>query len=498
MELCFEKKSTNIFAGRLHMVKSSAETVEAVVPDTNDDIARVASLQTMLLLKGKDISARGITVTGEARAWLLYITEGGAVQSVQLAREFSIEYESDAVLDEKLTHVALSVNAAETRVLNPRKVAVTFEICGELWAYSREELCVSANAGDTPCRVYAKQERCSATPVIAVTEKTFVLTEQFAFADSKPQPAALLSQNVEYELAEINVISGRAVVKGNVRLKLCYASDGADYPVTAEFSSPFSQLIDVPDTDTSGCAARVEINGAYLNIIDTINGTKAVDVELHCLTELVCFGREEVQYISDMYCNTAALTPRMGKLSIPSDCELRRVSLSFSESIEAPEDCADVLAAFTQICRCAVSGATLSAQCLADIIYRSESGGISVMKRTFSLEGDCPEGVSSVLNVRVADTKLYPAAGSISVALNVEAVCLCAGSREVDAVLSAELSDETETDCAAYPSVTLVRMEGESLWQLAKSYHSSEEAIIGLNGADCSENGALLLIPKTK
>ena len=53
------------------MVKSSAETVEAVVPDTNDDIARVASLQTMLLLKGKDISARGITVTGEARAWML-------------------------------------------------------------------------------------------------------------------------------------------------------------------------------------------------------------------------------------------------------------------------------------------------------------------------------------------------------------------------------------------------------------------------------------------
>ena len=65
-------------------------------------------------------------------------------------------------------------------------------------------------------------------------------------------------------------------------------------------------------------------------------------------------------------------------------------------------------------------------------------------------------------------------------------------------MLSAELSDETETYCAAYPSVTLVRMEGESLWQLAKSYHSSEEAIIGLNGADCAENGALLLIPKTK
>ena len=36
------------------------------------------------------------------------------------------------------------------------------------------------------------------------------------------------------------------------------------------------------------------------------------------------------------------------------------------------------------------------------------------------------------------------------------------------------------------------------IWQLAKSYHSSEEAIIGLNGADCAENGALLLIPKTK
>ena len=48
----------------------------------------------------------------------------------------------------------------------------------------------------------------------------------------------------------------------------------------------------------------------------------------------------------------------------------------------------------------------------------------------------------------------------------------------------------------AYPTVTLVRVERESLWELAKTYHSSVEQIRAMNELDEDFSGRLLLIPK--
>ena len=47
-----------------------------------------------------------------------------------------------------------------------------------------------------------------------------------------------------------------------------------------------------------------------------------------------------------------------------------------------------------------------------------------------------------------------------------------------------------------YPTVTLVRVERENLWELAKTYHSSVEQIRAMNDLEEEISGRLLLIPK--
>lgn len=498
MDICFEKKCIDIFAERLHQIKCCTETVEAVVPDTNEDIARVATLRTMLLLKGKDMTARGILVSGEIRASLLYVTESGAVQSVQLSKEFSLDYESESLLDEKLSQVKLELKAAETRVLNPRKLSVSFEICGELRSYSREELCVSSDIGEAPCVIHKKYAHCSITPVFAVTEKTFAFTEQFSLPEAKPQPSALLSQSVDYEISDIQTVGGRAIIKGNIFLALCYNSEGVDCPLTAEFSCPFSQLVEVPESEAPGYAANIEINGSYFSIIDTISGEKAINLELHCLTELLCFGSTELSYIEDIYCNTAELSFTTEKNALPISCEARRLPLTFSESLDTPEDCSDVIAAFAELDRCAISKGLMSAQCLVDVLYRSEDGAISVMKRSLELEADCPLEAEGLLHMRIAEMKLYPTGGSIALTLSVNAVCFCRSMGELSAVTAAELDEDSATGYDSFPTLSAVRSEGESIWALAKAYRSSEEQIFAINGENCAASGEMLLIPKTK
>ena len=59
------------------------------------------------------------------------------------------------------------------------------------------------------------------------------------------------------------------------------------------------------------------------------------------------------------------------------------------------------------------------------------------------------------------------------------------------------LDDENPFDLLALPAVTLVRVESETLWELAKRYHSSEECIKASNPPEDAGNGRLMLIPKT-
>jgi len=51
-------------------------------------------------------------------------------------------------------------------------------------------------------------------------------------------------------------------------------------------------------------------------------------------------------------------------------------------------------------------------------------------------------------------------------------------------------------DLNDFPTVSLVRGAEESLWDLAKQYHSSIECINLINDTEDGINGKMLLIPK--
>ena len=60
---------------------------------------------------------------------------------------------------------------------------------------------------------------------------------------------------------------------------------------------------------------------------------------------------------------------------------------------------------------------------------------------------------------------------------------------------------EPDSDIAARPSLILCRLgKGETLWDIAKRYHTDEDAIRGANqlAQDADAGQYMLLIPKTR
>ena len=62
-------------------------------------------------------------------------------------------------------------------------------------------------------------------------------------------------------------------------------------------------------------------------------------------------------------------------------------------------------------------------------------------------------------------------------------------------VNSVAADEENKFDFESFPSITLVKAENESIWELAKEYHSCAERITSMNDTE-NIQGKLLLIPK--
>ena len=88
-----------------------------------------------------------------------------------------------------------------------------------------------------------------------------------------------------------------------------------------------------------------------------------------------------------------------------------------------------------------------------------------------------------------------PDGEDVESAVTAEILCAACERQSISAVSGVVLSEEGAYVQGSLPTLTLVRREGESLWTLAKRYHSSEEKIRELN-EDPENTARMLLIPK--
>lgn len=498
MEINFEHKSTGAYREVSHQIKRVQESAESVVPDTNDDIGRIASVQSSVLLKSKDVTGRGVTVTGEITTALLYITESeSGVAALRLTKSFEMEYELGEVDADTVAQIHLAVTNTEARVLNPRKVSVTVELSGELSCYRPESIRVeTALPAEAERDLHLKVETAEAVVVKAVCEKTFAVNEQYVFPGGKPVPAQLVFQRSEFCVTDTESVGSRMILRGELHLTVGYLSNEAAYPLTAEFTSPFSQIVDLGEEELDGCSAVIELTSAYYDLIETINGEKALDAELHAVVQLAARRRQSVSYVSDAYSNRMPAQCSVQGGQISTEAQLLRSRLSAAERLEISEDCEDVLCVFSGVSQAAAAPGKLSASVALDIVYRSREGSLSCARRLVNLEGEGPAGPARLLSARLSEAALRPEGGALDCRLAVELSCLSGASAELARVESVSLDEEAAYDLSRFPTVTLVRVGQESLWELAKRYHSSVESIQALNDLTEGLAGRLLLVPK--
>lgn len=498
MEICFENKSSNYCSEIFRHTKRCIESAESVVPDVSDDIGKVLSVQSCVLLKSKDVTGRGVSIAGEALASILYITElGESISFMRLTKPFTIEYDVEGISADTCAQIDLAIINSETRIINPRKISVTFEIKGELSCF-RQEGIVTESILSEQCRdmLHTKHESAEMMLCTCATEKTFTVSEQFIFPDGKPTPDRIIYEQAKFIINENQLIGTKLITKGSMNISVLYLSDEVCYPVKAEFSTPFSQIADIGSEDMEICTAHAEISSAYYTISENINGDKLFDAEVHAVLQLAARSRKTVSYISDAYCNRMPVQLEAAERKYESICDKTTLKLSGDEKLELFEDCDEFLGVFTgPVCVQQEQGKFTAAITL-DMLCKTNEGLLTSVQRKIMLESETQAKQMTVSEARLTDLFLRPSGQLLDAHITIELYCYELKTLEINSIEKIVLCEDEAYDLGIYPSVTLVKANGNDLWRLAKEYHSDIESIKRVNKDIALDGSAFLLIPK--
>ena len=493
MEILFHDHTAPVYTDLARMTKQTAVAMESVVPDTKDDIGRILSVRPALYLKSRELQGSRAAVGAEAAVCVLYVNEEeNAVSSFTVRQDLVFEFELPAAADDScLLQCRLGTGGVQSRLLNTRKLSIELEASCTVALSAKTELPVSQEPEEcSSVTLHLLEEETKARLLTSVCEKAVSFSEQFGFDGEPAEPEELVYMEKELIVAERQIIADRLLVKGEVRLTVDYLGGGRNDLQRKTLSLPFSQLIDLGEEAVEQAAIRVEWTSGHAELVETIEGKKMLNVDLRALLQLRGTAEKTICSVTDAYCNAMPCVCQSESLSLPSVPDESVVRLSGEDGAELPEDFQTVLAAYLTPGRCSAEKGTV----LAELLCLTADNRLSVIRRTVALSGEA-EDHFEVNACRVTEFSAEPEGDRIRIAVAAEVLGGRDGRTAIERVCAVDLDESAAFDSSASPSLTAVWAETETVWELAKLYRSSPEAIRACN-EDLSVNP--VFIPKSK
>ena len=502
MELCLKPSEIACYMPCFSQTVRKEETMDSVVPDSMPDIGEILCTSGNILIRSKDVGEGRVRLEANIPARIGYAPEEGeGCCCLEVNLPVYLSLEDEAITEQSLCVTELSLAALETKILNPRKISVRAEALCSVACYQPSSLSFSGLPAQGVEGINLLERQVAITPVCAVTEKTFVLTDEFTIPAASTPPAALLGQSIQLQVEELKPVGTKLIVKGSAKSALLYTME--DMTVGAlDFTSAFSQIVEL-DTlpEDSFSSVRLLLSGAYYDLAAA--DRQAGAMELHIVAQVLVYGPAEPACLVDAYSNRYALNVVQAPRTLTRI--LRSVSLkeTLREPLTTPVPVAEILQGSYVPGSVQTAEGTVTVPIAVSVYYRDSGGALGSVSRTLTLrftqkleEGESLEAV----DVTGQELYLAPTASGMELRLTLEIRAFLWKSDTLLCIQQLEYNEAEVMDLSDRPTLVILRAaSGDDLWALAKEHVSTVEAIRQANGLDQLTGSweKLLLIPKT-
>ncbi len=500
MHLIKEERKT----GEVLCQKSGQTMIESdvIVPDVKPDIKRILEVSGSVCITQKMIQQDKVYLQGVLRMTVLYLPDGGAdgeLCSLFVTQDFSHSMDCRGVTPEMTLSAEVATETMDHTLLNSRKVNLRC-VLGLGIKVVRPILLSLTTGAEGDDSIALRKERLRLLGNNETCESQIILREQLEFPSGKPTIGEILRITAIPTATELQLVEGKAVAKGQVRICTLYSSETDRSVQFMEHLLPFTEIIDMEGaTEDMEGEIDFSISDLYHEIREDSDG-EARNLGLELVLSAMVQGHEiiETEAVTDAYSLNCDLdltckTHHMEQLLDHSTAELTHKDHADIPTMLPPLRQVCDVNATTKIDRIAMEGdqITVFGTIRSNILYLTTEDTLPVsgfhhqseFSHSFSVPG---ADSNTACDARVfLDHVSYVLSGNNSIELRFVLGLTVKSLKTGELTLIDSISPCTD-EKKLHPCIVLYFVQqGDSLWKIAKAYHTTVEQIKTLNQLDC-------------
>ena len=468
-------------------------SAETVVPDTMPDAASILFSDAQVCIRSGTLSDGAAALEGTIVGVVVYLPEeGGAPQKLSVTVPVQMSAKNDRIGEDCRLLFSAELTGAEARALNSRKIAFRGEISADVAVFRQGVIDLTADTGDLASLECLPGE-ATVGFVRDIGEKLFTVADDLDL--SSPVEQILWYQTRSFP-ENTKRLGGKVILQGSLELQLMYLPPEDDVPCFESFRVPFSQLMDSAEDDVLIAAVDLRTVSCFAEILPGLNRSDSISLELQLAAELLYVGEQKLSYVADAYSLRCPLLLTGDTLDAAAPYCAAAEKASVREFIKLLEPAERVLSVQHHMTPCVLTDEGVKTAACVCVVYKTESGLRSVMKKLpIVFSGD--RAGSDCLYCKAVCLECAASVQGDGVDLRLDAglTCVSAEKQPIKYVSHAEADAAAADGGGEHPSVMAVRPGDRSLWELAKTYHSTVALIESAN-ADRTEADSFLLIPR--
>ncbi len=337
MEYNIEKKCIGISQIIKEELQEQPLEAEWTLPDYCSDIERVLKCRGEVRISTRRVAGRTAYVDGYTAITLIYADSEKRVcsydQAIPFYREISLD--SDNVARVEVEGVVDYLNC---RATSPKRIEVKGAAGLKISIVSEISADVVTNATGEGLELHKKHQNI--TSVIGVFDKYMTVSDEVEIGEGATPIRSIISGKATVCDTDINPITNKTIVKGNVKVKMLYCTKNGG-ATTMEATLPFNQIIDTEGSDElclcnlktqvtsldlrarTGVDGESRAVGITVGLLLTVRAEKEMECDLAVNAYSTKYKTELIPLNQRLYCFKEKLTKRITvneevELSLPT------------------------------------------------------------------------------------------------------------------------------------------------------------------------------------
>ena len=478
---------------------------DVLLPDYCEDIQKILKCTLQPTLTRQEVKENRLELEGVCVAAVWYRSPEGGLCRGEYRLPFVKTVELKAAPQCPLVWAQGLCGYVNCRAVSSRRLdirgAVTLRAAV---ADVKEEQAVASAEG---MGLQLRQTGCRGTRVVLQTERSLTLREEIRLPETKEPAAAVLRVDGSARLADCKVMAGRVVLRGECRVRFLYRTAGGSCE-TMELTLPVSQMVEAEGADDScRCLARFALQTAGVELCADGEGRRlaltaelCAQVRLHRDYQALCS--------SDCYSTRYECSCRTRRGRLLELCGQEDRAFLYRDRMELPKGVDRITDLWCTLADWKVkqegSDGLVWGKLNICLFGCQGDGDVEYYEKTVEFEERVPygEGEGEVifrptLGV-LGQSYSFGGEGVLEVRCELSLWGCIYRTAALPLICDITLDQSRPRQPEASRGIYLCRAEaGEALWDIARRYNTSVDAICAENDltAPTLEQTAMLLVP---